>query len=86
MHGDLADTYWALGSLESLLLKLFTTDWDLNPCAGNRTQQKPCLGLEPTWLGLKPSRNPQYLASGPNEAQVLNVSSQKEFSERPSDR
>ena len=27
-----------------------------------------------------------YLVSGPNEAQVLDVSSQKEFSERQSDR
>ena len=52
MHGDLADTYWALGSLESLLLKLFTTDCDLHPCTGTRTQSKPSLGLEPTWLGL----------------------------------
>ena len=52
--------------------------WDLSP--------KPCLGLEPTWLGLKPSQNPQYLVSGLNEAQVLDVSSQKEFSERQSDR
>ena len=63
------------------------------------------LGLEPTWLGLKPSQNPAWdlnpcgcnlnsakthglpteitdLVSGPNEAQVLDVSSQKEFSER----
>ena len=35
------------------------------------------LGLEPPWLGLEPSQNPQYLVSGPNEAQVLDVSSQK---------
>ena len=38
------------------------------------------------WLGLKPSQNPQYLVSGPNEAEVLDISSQKEFSERQSDR
>ena len=44
------------------------------------------LGLEPTWLALKPRQNPQYLVSGPIEAQVLDVSSQKEFSERQSDR
>ena len=44
------------------------------------------MGLEPTWLGLKPSQNPWYLVSGPNEAQVLDVSSQKEFSERQSGR
>ena len=47
---------------------------------------KPCLGIEPTWLGLKPSQNPWYLVSGPNEVQVLDVSSKKEFSERQSDR
>ena len=52
--------------------------------AGTQTQSKPCFGLEPTWLGLEPSQNPQYLVSGPNEAQVLDVSSQKEFSERQS--
>ena len=40
------------------------------------------LGLEPTWLGLEPCQNPQYLVSGPSEVQVLDVSSQKEFSER----
>ena len=33
------------------------------------------------WLELKPSQNPQYLVSGPNLAQVLDVSSQKEFSD-----
>ena len=66
--------------------KPFTTDWDLNPRAGTQTQPRPCLELEPTWLILKPSLNSQYLVSGPNEAQVLNVSSQKEFCERQSDR
>ena len=35
------------------------------------------LGFEPMWLGLKPSQNPRYLVSGPNEARVLNVSLQK---------
>ena len=44
------------------------------------------LGLEPMWLGLEPSQNPQWLVSGPNEAEVLDVLSQKEFSERQSDR
>ena len=52
-------------------------------------------GLELMWLVLKPSQNPQYLVSGLNEAQVLffffeaqvlDVSCQKEFSERQSDR
>ena len=43
-------------------------------------------GLEPMWLGLESSQNPQYLVSGPNEAQVLDVSLQKEFSEGQSDR
>jgi len=30
-----------------LLLKPFTTDWDLNPCGGTRIQTKPDLGLNP---------------------------------------
>ena len=47
--------------------------------AGTRTKPEPCLGL-------KPSQNPQYLVSGPSEAQVLDVSSQKELSERESDK
>ena len=34
------------------------------------------------WLGLEPSQNPQYLVSGPNEVQVLDISLQKEFGER----
>ena len=33
-------------------------------------------------LAHEPSQNPRYLVSGPNEAHVLDVSSQKEFSER----
>ena len=66
-------------------LKPFTTDWDLNPCAGTWTQAKPGLGLEPMWLGLKPSQNPWHLVSGSNKAQVLDVSLQKEFSERQSE-
>ena len=53
---------------------------------GTQTQSKPSVGLEPMWLGLKPSQNPQYLVSGSNEAQVLDVSLQKEFTERQSDR
>ena len=72
--------------IRSAFVKSFTTDRDSNPCAGTRTQPKPCLALEPTWLGLKPSQNPQYLISGANETQVLNVSLQKELSERQSDR
>ena len=44
------------------------------------------LGLESMWLGLEPSLNPECLVSGPNEAQVLGVSLQKEFSETQSDR
>ena len=67
-------------------LKPFTSDWDLNPRAGAQTKLKPSLGFEPMWLGLKLSQNPQYLVSGPNETQVLDVSSQKEFSQRQSDR
>ena len=68
------------------VMKPFTTDWDLNPCPGTWSQPKPSLGYEPTWLELKSSQNPWYLFSGPNETQVLDVSSQKEFSERQSDR
>ena len=84
-------------------LKLFTSDWDLNPHAETQTQLKSSLGLEPTWLGLKPSQNPawdlkplwlglepspkpQCLVSGPSEAWVLDLSSQKEFNQRQSDR
>ena len=44
------------------------------------------LGLEPVWLGLKPSQIPQYLVSGSSEAQVLDVSWQKEFHGRQSGR
>ena len=43
------------------------------------------LGLEPMCMGLKPSQNPWYLVSD-NEAQILDVSWQKEFSERESDK
>ena len=32
-------------------------------------------------LGLEPSQNPRYLVSGPNKAQILDILSQKEFSE-----
>ena len=46
------------------------------------TWLKSCLGLEPMWLELKPSQNPWYLVSGPNEAQIFDISSQKEFSEK----
>ena len=56
--------------------------WDSNPHGWDSKPVKPCLGLEPMWLGLKPSQNPQYLVSGPNKAQVLDVSLQKEFSEK----
>ena len=41
-------------------MKPFTSDWDLNPCAGTRTQLKPSLELKPTWLGLEPSQNPDW--------------------------
>ena len=51
-----------------------------------QSQPKPSLGLKPTWLGLELSQNPQHLVSGPSEVQILDVSSQKEFSERESDR
>ena len=52
--------------------------------AGTQTQLEPCLGLETHMsgtqiqpkpcLGFKPSQNSRYLVSGPNEAQVLDVS------------
>ena len=42
------------------ILKPFTSDWDLNPCAGTRTQPKPSLGLKPMWLGFEPSQNPAW--------------------------
>ena len=42
--------------------------------------------LDPTVARLKLSQNPQYLVSGPNEAQVFDVSFQREFSERQNDR
>ena len=57
-------------------MKPFTSDWDLNPCA--ETQTKPKSHSLPTEI--------TDLVSGPNEAQVLDVSSQKEFNERKSDR
>lgn len=48
----------------------------LEPPVGTQTSQNPAWGLTP-WLRLKPSQNPHYLASGPNEMQVLDVSLQK---------
>ena len=57
-------------------LKPFTSDWDLNPHA--ETQTEPKSHSLPTEI--------TNLVSGPNETQVLDVSSQKEFSERKSDR
>ena len=58
----------------------------LTHVAGTQTQPNAYLGLEPAWLGLKPSQKPQYLVVGPREDQVLDVSSQEEFSERQSDK
>ena len=73
-----------------------------NEYSGLIQKTKPCLRLEPTWLRLKPSQNPVWDLSPPgwdsNPAkshstwfQVLMklrfyISSQKEFSERQSDR
>ena len=59
---------------------------DLGIEPGSPALQANSLPTELTWLGLKPSQNPWYLVSGPNEAQVLDVSSQKELSEGQSDR
>ena len=51
-------------------------DWDLNPCGWDSYPAKThSLPTEIT-----------HLVSGLNEAQVLDVSSQEEFSERKSDR
>ena len=91
-----------------LRLRLEPTCWDSNLAktqfgtqthvAGTQTWPKPCLGLKPTWLGLKPSQNPvcdlnpqsliriTHLMSGLTEAQVLCVSEQKGFSKRQGDR
>ena len=65
-------------------------DWEETEMAGRRQLRKTGtvhlrLGIEPTWQGLEPGQHPQNLLSGPSEAQVLGVSSQKEFSERQSD-
>ena len=51
-------------------------DWDLNPCS--RVSNLAKIYSFPTEI--------THLVSGLNEAQVLDVSSQKEFSERQSDR
>ena len=51
-------------------------DWDLNPCDWDSNPAKT--------HGLLTEIT--HLISGLNEAQVLDVSSQKEFSERQSDR
>ena len=64
------------------VLKLYNSDWDLNPRGGARTQSEPRLGLEPHCLLIEIT----HLVSGLNEALVLDVSLQKEFSERQSDR
>ena len=53
-------------------MKPFISDWDLNPCGQDLNLAKThSLPTEIT-----------DLVSEPNEAQVLDVSSQKEFSER----
>ena len=44
------------------------------------------LVVEPNVAGTQTQPKPQYLVLGPNEAQVLDILSQKEFSERQSDR
>ena len=50
------------------------------------TLQVDSLPTELTWLELKPSQNPWYLVSGPNEAQVLDILLKKKLSERRSNR
>ena len=62
------------------------TDWDLNPPGWDSNPAKILLGTCTHMAGIQTQpKNPQYLASGSNEAQVLDVSSHKEFSERQSD-
>ena len=59
-----------------VVLKACTSDWDLNLCGRDLNPAKThSLPTEIT-----------HLVSGLNEAQVLDVSSQKEFGERQSDR
>ena len=48
----------------ALVVKSFTSDWYLNLCAGTQAQPKSSLGLESTWLGLKPGHNPQSSNEG----------------------
>ena len=72
--------------------RLAMSSWNRSPHPGTWThvfrtgsQPTPSLGLEPTWLGLEPHSLPTEiidLVSGPSEAQVLDVSLQKEFGER----
>ena len=65
--------------LKIVVMKPFTLDADLNPCAG-------------TWTLVAGTRTYVLLTEivdlvlGPDEAQILDVSSQKEFSERQNDR
>ena len=60
--------------LQVQVVKPFTSDWDLNPCGWDSNPAKTH-GLPTEMIDL---------ALGPNEAQVLDISSQKEFSERQS--
>ena len=53
--------------------------WDSNPA-------KTLLGTWTHMAGTQTQPKPQYLVLGPNEAQVLGISSQKEFSKRQSER
>ena len=65
-----------------VITKAHTSDWDLKPA---KTQIGTCthgLGLEPSCLLVRIT----YLVSGLTEAQVLNISVQKEFIKRQNDR
>ena len=55
--------------------------WNLNPQAKMKIQPEPRLGIDPTVFSLR-----SHLISGLNDTQVLDVSLQKEFRERQSDR
>ena len=60
----------------TLEMKLFTSNWDLDPHGWDSSPTKPMVFQLISHPGV----------SGPKEAQVVDVLSQKEFSERQSDR
>ena len=73
-------------------LKPCTSDWDLTHVAGLKASQNPDWDLNPCSWDLNLAKTQSlpteitHLVSGLNEAQVLDVSLQKKFSERQGDR